>query len=980
MAKPTATSERSAIDDQTPQYNSGILGNYIDYIQSQNIDVDIDKLLSCCGITRFELNDESHFFSQAQVNVFHECLNEQLSDPDIAYKVGRHAWKMKSAGTLTQYVMQFITPQTVIKSLDNVYSKWSRGHRCQTTITGKCQAEVAVWAQNGVREQPFQCDYRRGILETIVKFQTGQPAQVDHPQCIHRGDDACRYRLAWKEKRSVTWKRAGGMASVLSLLLTAGLFFVLPALPWSLLAMTLVAICLSIFLVGDRVEKKELGRFLKDQGNVADHLLQELEIRHDNTRMVKEIGQTSVEIFEIQPFFDTVLKSISRNSIFTRGIIALFDEKGRQLRYGASFGLSDSEQPLSEDLQFRVESGNTADALVQSLNDGRPLLLRDNQNKEAPLPTEAVQALKPLGFETFISIPLVYKREPVGFLFVDAKGAPKEVDTNDVNLLMGVSPQIAAGIVNARSYSQMLESERHYRLMTENVADVIWVLDCQTFKMKYVSPSIEATQGYTPDEIMAMPIDQFLTPNSAKLVSATLSRLITAAQKGKIDPKTYSVTQELEQYHKNGGIVPIEVTASFLLDKNGTPEAILGISRNLSERKKADRKRTEIEAKRQQSKKMESLGTMAGSIAHNFNNLLMVVLGNLELAKEDLPAPSTTATNIQRAINAAQRAADLSGMMLTYVGQLKKESVPVDLSQVVKSALETIDEPTMANVTMELDLADPMPLIAADADQMRQMVSGFVTNAIEALGSKSGRVHISTGSMHCDRDYLSATYLKEEMPEGLYAYVEVVDTGCGMDAETLGNVFDPFFSTKFTGRGLGMAAVMGIIRSHGGAIKVSSIKNEGSVFTALFPIQGIYQQQANPEPVPEEMQAAGKTVLLVDDEAMVLEVGSQFLERLGYRIFEASSGQQALDIFERASTRIDCVLLDYTMPGMDGLETMQRLREIRTDVCIIITSGYTRQQLEDRFAHIGLPDDFIQKPFQMKALQDKLDRLIPEAH
>jgi CheY-like chemotaxis protein len=230
--------------------------------------------------------------------------------------------------------------------------------------------------------------------------------------------------------------------------------------------------------------------------------------------------------------------------------------------------------------------------------------------------------------------------------------------------------------------------------------------------------------------------------------------------------------------------------------------------------------------------------------------------------------------------------------------------------------------------------------------------------------------------MHCNKQYLSTTYLKEDMDEGIYAYVEVADTGGGMDTETLGKVFDPFFSTKFTGRGLGMAAVLGIIRSHNGAIKVSSVKNEGSVFTALFPIQGISLRPPAVDDRDSESMAGQATVLLVDDDEMVMDIGEQFLKRMGYNVRTASSGQKALDIVKQGSDRIDCLLLDFTMPGMDGLETMQQVRSLRPDARIIITSGYTRQQIEDRFARIGPPDDFIQKPFEMKTLQEKLDRVI----
>ena len=512
--------------------------------------------------------------------------------------------------------------------------------------------------------------------------------------------------------------------------------------------------------------------------------------------------------------------------------------------------------------------------------------------------------------------------------------------------------------------------------LAEKVTDVIWILDFETLKMKYISPSVEKVLGYSPDEMTTLSIDQYLTTASFQRAAATLGGAMERVATGEIDAKNYSMTLELDECHKTGTIIPVEVTAGFLVDENGKPYAVLGISRDLSERKKADKERREIEDKLQRAKKMESLGNHGRFHCHNFNNLLMVVLGNLELAKEDLLGRSEAARNIQRAINASQRAADLSSMMLTYVGQLKKESIPVDLSQMVNAVLKNLDESKMANVTLDMDLADPMPLVAADSDQMRQMISGFITNAIESLGTEKGRVRISTGSMHCDKTYLSTTYLKSEMPEGMYAYVEVADTGCGMDTEILGKVFDPYFSTKFTGRGLGMAAVMGIIRSHNGAVRVSSIKNQGSVFTALFPIQGISLRQVKPGHAKIDSGIAGRTVLLVDDDTMVMDIGSQFLKRMGYTVQTASSGQAALDIFKAAPDRIDCIVLDFSMPGMDGLETMQQIRTIRPDTRIIITSGYTRQQIEDRFAPIGLPDDFIQKPFEMKTLQEKLHGVI----
>lgn len=764
----------------------------------------------------------------------------------------------------------------------------------------------------------------------------------------------------------------GAYTGLFSILCAAALPFFLPAVLWGLSVLAIGFACLSISLVGSRLEKKELAGLLKERGDAAGHLLREIEARHHNSRLVQEIGRASADILDVNTFLETVLESMARNPDFTRGMITLCENKCSRLRQVANYGFSQAERQIVEQMVFNIDLNTPADIFIQSLKDGRPLLLRDMGDPAAGLTPDSLSAMESLNVNSLISVPLIHKEEPLGLLLVDIEGAQREPVASDVNLLMGIASQISTGIVNARSYLQMQESERRYRLLAESVTDVIWILDLETFRMKYISPSVRKAQGYTPEEMMDLPIDQYLTPASYKRAEAAIIEALEKVATEKIDLRSYSITLELEELHKNGSIIPIEVTAGFLVNENESPNAVLGISRDLSERKKTERERAEIEYRLQQSKKMESLGTMAGSIAHNFNNLLMVVLGNLELAQEDLPEPSATVTNIQRAINASQRAADLSGMMLTYVGQLKKESAPVDLSQVTETVLANMDESTMANIDLDLDLADPMSLVIADAAQMRQMVSGFVTNAIEALGKKDGRVRISTGAMHCDEHYLSTTYLKEDMPEGMYAYVEVADTGCGMDSETLTKVFDPFFSTKFTGRGLGLAAVMGIIRSHNGAVKVSSEKNKGSIFTALFPIQGRYLQQTTPETAQMDTCEFGKTVLLVDDEAMVMEVGSQFLERLGYIVRTASRGQQALDILNQAPDSIDCLLLDFSMPDMDGLETMQRIKKIRPDAKIIITSGYARQQIEDRFADIGQPDDFIQKPFEMKALQEKL--------
>lgn len=976
LTGPTPPPEMPLPGDQTPLYNSGILRNYIQYLQAHHPDVNVEELLRCTGLTRFDINDEGHFLTQEQINRFHGCLDERLADDRIPYKVGRHALGMKSTGTLRQYGLQFLTPGAMYKAVDRLYPKWAKAHSCKTVLTGKGRAEVTVSVRPGIHEQRFQCENRRGIFETIGEVFTGQPARLTHPECIHLGDEVCRYLISWREKPSAGWKRTGAYGALTAVFVAVGTYFFITPASWALLALTMSVVCLSIRLYGSRLEIKELAGHLKEQGDSADRLLKEIETRYHNARLIQEIGLAGADILEVNTFLKTVLESMARNLNFTRGLVVLLNEEHQRLCYVDSYGFSAETQPYLKTMDYGVDLDHSSDVFIRALKTGRPVLLDKMSKKTIDMAPNSLEIIERLGVDSLIGVPLIHKKNPLGLLLVGTRDAEKEHTTSDVNLLAGIASQIATGIVNARSFSRIQESEQRYRLLAENVADVIWILDFETFKMQYVSPSIQSVLGYTPEEIMGTAIDQYLTVESFEKSATALGEAMERATAGGIDPKHHSVTLEVSAYRKNRTVVPLEVTAGFLVDENDRPNAILGISRDLSERKKADKERAEIQSRLQRANKMESLGTMAGSIAHNFNNLLMVVLGNLELAKETLTEGSATARNIQRAVNATQRAADLSGMMLTYVGQLKKESVPVDLSQMVNAVLKNMDESTMTNVTLDLDLADPMPLVAADAGQMRQMISGFITNAIEALGRNEGRVRISTGWMQCNAEYLSTAYLKEDPPEGMYTYVEVADTGCGMDTETMGKVFDPFFSTKFTGRGLGMAAVMGIIRSHKGVIKVSSSKNQGSVFTALFPIHRAAIDRSAPAADRTAASAAGRTVLIVDDEEMVMDIGRQFLERIGYTVREAASGRDALVIFEQAADQIDCVLLDFTMPGLDGLDTMKQIKAIRSDAKIIITSGYTRQQIEDRFIPIGPPDDFIQKPFEMRTLREKLDEVM----
>jgi CheY-like chemotaxis protein len=267
-----------------------------------------------------------------------------------------------------------------------------------------------------------------------------------------------------------------------------------------------------------------------------------------------------------------------------------------------------------------------------------------------------------------------------------------------------------------------------------------------------------------------------------------------------------------------------------------------------------------------------------------------------------------------------------------------------------------------------------VPTVEADETQLRQIVMNLITNASDAIGARSGYITVRTGAQYADRQFLRSAYIDDELPAGLYAFVEVTDTGVGMSEETMARIFDPFFTTKFTGRGLGLAATLGIVRGHRGTIKVESTPGEGTTFRVLLPCSPAAVSGAAATGAAAPPRGTG-TLLLVDDDPTVRQVARTMLERRGFTVLLAEDGREALELFRRDHDRITLVMLDLTMPHMGGDEAFRRMREIRPDVTGILMSGYSGHELERRFAESGLAG-FVQKPFRVDEFDACLARVL----
>jgi len=519
------------------------------------------------------------------------------------------------------------------------------------------------------------------------------------------------------------------------------------------------------------------------------------------------------------------------------------------------------------------------------------------------------------------------------------------------------------------------DSEEQYRLLAENVRDVVWLVDIQKNRFLYISPSVFRLRGYTPEE-MAAPASDAMTARSRTDMVRRFAEDLELIRDGRYGERPQTVLVEVPC--KDGSMVWTEVATNYLYDGSGNPIRIVGLSRDITERKQAEAERLALERRLFQARKAESLGRMAGAIAHHFNNMLAAVLGNLELALLDRPGRSDPRPLIAEAMKASHKAAEISRLMLAYLGQALGKRESADLAEECREALSRIKESLPDGARLTMHLPDSGPFVRADASQIGQVLTNLVVNAGESLEERQGEITVSLSSVSAAEIRASRFFPEDWEPTAEeYACLSVEDTGCGLSQETLENLFDPFFSTKFTGRGLGLAVAIGIVKAHDGAMTVDNREGTGARFAVYLPRAPGEQvePQTSEGPLEGEPLEGRGLVLVVDDEPMVRNMARDMLASLGLETITAANGTEALEVFRRMGKNIFCVLLDLTMPGMNGCEVLGALRQIQPGLPVILASGFDEARVMEG-DHPEWPQAFLGKPYRMNDLKAALNRAV----
>jgi two-component system cell cycle sensor histidine kinase/response regulator CckA len=426
---------------------------------------------------------------------------------------------------------------------------------------------------------------------------------------------------------------------------------------------------------------------------------------------------------------------------------------------------------------------------------------------------------------------------------------------------------------------------------------------------------------------------------------------------------------ELVIHSSTGSLIPTTNSLIVLRDAEGNPSSFANVLTDLTERKRAEEEKKRLEAQLVRAQKMESIGTLAGGVAHDFNNLLMGIQGNLSLITMDIDSTHPYYERLKNIEQQIQSGARLTSHLLGYARKGRYEVKPIDLNRMLREASETFGR-TRKEITIHRELAEDLFAIEADPGQIEQLLLNLYVNAADAMPGGGDLILKTANVTH--KEMKGKLY---DPKPGKYVLLTVTDTGIGMDKETMGRIFDPFFTTKEMGRGtgLGLASAYGIIKGHGGYIDVDSKKGQGTTFSIYLPASERKVQEAVKAAEPF-IKGTG-TILLVDDEEVIVEVGKELLEGMGYRVLTAKDGKEAIEVYEKDPNEIDIVILDMVMPNMGGGEAYDRMKEINPDVKVLLSSGFSIDGEASEILERGC-NGFIQKPFNMRDLSEKIGEIL----
>lgn len=935
--------------DNIPLYNSIVIKTYIDYLEKAYPTLDIKQLLAHSNITTFEMEDRGYWFTQEQVNHFHESLIKATGNPHISREAGRHVVSVKSSTLIRQSLAGLLSPSIAYWGAAKVGSTITRHQITKFNKVSDNKIELFATLCKGVKEEPFQCENRLGMLESVAGIFTHKYANIEHPECIHHGGSRCHYIISWDLPPSSSWKKRGSFLFVLSVIISPLLFFFLPLPHWLISLLFSLLISGALLLYSNILRSKEMANILADQGKASDQLFEQIELRYRELLLVKEIGEAASNIFDPHRLLTFISDSLKNHLQFNRGMIMLANPEKTKLSYATGYGYTPQEEAILKNMDFNLTNPLSKGSFYLAYRDQKPYLIGNINEIKDDISERSSNFIKKLNVESFICVPIIYEGKSEGILAVDNTKTKSTTTQSDLSLLTGIAQQIGISLNNALAHKKIKESEERFRNLSNNSPDIIYQLDING-KFKYINPAWEEVLGHNINEIKNKHITDFIREEDQTAFIEIFQNILE--NKSTIRDKNFIILNNkgLPRY--------VTFTGAPDIDAEGNVMGIVGTLKDIT------RLRI-MEAQLLQASKMEAVGTLTGGIAHDFNNIIQAIMGYNQIMISGRTRNEAELSYLKSIEELIQRSRELVGQLMLFGKKVEPLSKIININEEISNIhnLLTKSIPKMINIQTNLQ-EDIFPLIA-DSTQIGQIIMNLVINARDAMGD-SGKIIISTNNIILQENAFIAEL---NIPAGSYIELSVSDTGNGIEKELMQHIFEPFFTTKEAGKGtgLGLAVVHGIVKNHGGFIYCESAPNRGTTFKILFPATISEKLQQKVQEKTVKIPRGKEKLLVVDDEKSILETVKETLSSYGYKVMTAESAEEALDVYTAQKDKINLVLLDLNMPGRGGKKCLSDLLAINKRAKVLMTSGYsTSQQIED-LTKAGAAG-FINKPYRPEDL------------
>ncbi len=955
--------------ENRPAYNSRILKVYLEYLEQQHPGISIPRILKESGITLFEVEDPGHWFNQQAVDRFYQTVERDTGDSQLARRVGRYLAMSETIALPRQFTLGLLNLKTIYTLMGPLQALISRSAEVRTRTLGPNRIEIVNTVRPGFEERPYQCENRLGIYESMGKLFGSDFAEVSHPECLHRGGACCRYLVSWQSPRWMAWQRRRNWWFLSALPAALAL---IPLANRAELALGWLAVSALITLLAEHYKAGEYAVTIRTQAGKANDHIKAADLRYNNALMVQEIGQAAATLHDEADLVEAAARIMQERSVYDRGLIMLANPDTTRLHFAAGFGYDEETRRKLQQTAFNLDRPDAKGVFVKAFREKKPFLVQDIEQILYSFSARSQDLARELAIKSIICVPIAYEEQVLGIIAIDNSRNDRSLTQSDVSLLMGIAWQLAVGIINIRAFRQIKASEKKYRDVVESASSIILRIDVDG-RIRFSNRFAQTLLGIRQSALAGRPIQEVLPSegDGAWSWSGMVNRIVASGRSiAQVEEKVFRLA--------DGRLVWVAWTFQPIFTDGGGIKEVLCIGNDISQLMQTRQEKAELEMQLLRAQKMEALGTLAGGVAHDLNNVLAGLINYPELMLMQMPADSPWRRYVEGIKKSGEKAAAIVQDLLTLARRNVVQKEVLNLNGIVNDYLDSTGYERLLQdhprARIQAHLQDDLANIQGAPVSLSKALMNLVTNAVEALEGRPGEVSIATANRHLDKDL--AGY--ETVPRGDHVVLSVRDTGCGIAEADLHRIFEPFFTKKQMGRsgtGLGMAVVWGAIKDHGGRIDIHSALGQGTCFEIYF-APTARQAAAVVETPTAALAGRGEKILVVDDAAIQCEIAQEILAGLGYQVAAVSSGGAAVDYVQ--ANPVDLLVIDMIMPeGIDGLETYRRIACGRPGQRAIITSGHSDNEKVRQAMVLGV-GAYVKKPYTLEelgqAVRRELDR------